>query len=153
MNSQAERTIREHHPRDTAHQDSRQLVKGNDGHVYPKNPDTPYISRFPGRFLGSLECGSLDHVFRAFPQKSSPEMKQKLFQDLQAFSIYYIPENTFKLCSFLVQIIHAESALLNLDLQNTGDCHIMFISRYTYDSHLCDDTARWWPLRHDYKDE
>ena len=82
MNSQAERTIREHHPRDTAHQDSRQLVKGNDGHVYPKNPDTPYISRFPGRFLGSLACGSLDHVFRAFPQKSSPEMKQKLFQDL-----------------------------------------------------------------------
>ena len=60
--------------------------------------------------------------------------------------IRYIPENTFKPCWFLVQINHAETVLLNLDSQNTDDYHVTFISRQRDDSHLCNDTTRWWPL-------
>ena len=61
MQSQAEKTIREHNPRDDV--PNRILVKSNDGILYPKNPDTNYISRFPDRFCGCHGCGSIDHVF------------------------------------------------------------------------------------------
>ena len=59
-------------------------MKGNDGKFYPMNPDHNYISRFSERFRGYLSCCSLDHVFRACPHKTSPEIKHKLFEDLWA---------------------------------------------------------------------
>ena len=30
--------------------------------------------------------------------------------------------------------------------QTTGDYHVIFLSRNTSDSHLCDDNSHWWPL-------
>jgi len=69
------------------------------------------------------------------------------------FFIRYISENTFKPCWFLVQINHAEITLLNLDSKHIGDYHVIFISRHPDDSHLCGDTARWWPLWHKYKND
>jgi len=65
--------------------------------------------------------------------------------------IRYIPENTLNPCRFLVQINHAQTTLLNLDLKNTGDYHVTFISRHSDDSYLCDDTTCWFPLWHEYK--
>ena len=71
IHSQTEKTIREYHPRGTTPPVLRQLVKGNDGKCYPKNPDNNYVSRFSERFRGYLSYGSLDHIFRACPQKAS----------------------------------------------------------------------------------
>ena len=65
----------------------------------------------------------------------------------------YVPENTFKPFWFLVQINHAETTLLNLDSKHTGDYHVTFIFRHPDVSHLCDDTDRWWPLWHEYKND
>ena len=56
MQSQAEKTIREHNPRDDV--PNRILVKGNDGILYPKNPDTNYISRFP--LIGFVDVMAVD---------------------------------------------------------------------------------------------
>ena len=69
------------------------------------------------------------------------------------FFIRYIPENTLKPCWFHVQINHAETALFDLDSQNTCDYHVIFISQHQDDSHLCDNTARWWPLWCEYKND
>ena len=69
------------------------------------------------------------------------------------FFIRYIPENTLKLCWFLFQINHDKNALLDLDSKNPGDYHVTFISRHLDDSHFCDDTARWWPLWYEYKND
>ena len=48
------------------------------------NPDHNYINRFSERFRGYLSCCSLDHVFRACPHKTSPEIKHRFFEDLWA---------------------------------------------------------------------
>lgn len=40
---------------------------------------------------------------------------------------------------------------MNLDSKHTGDYYVTFISRHPDDSHLCNQTARWWPLWHEYK--
>ena len=58
MKSRTEKTFREHNPRDVA--PNRILVKGNDGALYPKNPDTNYVSQFLDIFRGCLDCGSVD---------------------------------------------------------------------------------------------
>ena len=58
------------------------------------------------------------------------------------FSIRYTPENTLKLCWFLVQINHAESNFLNTDSKPTSDYHVTFILRHPKDSSLCDEKAR-----------
>ena len=42
---------------------------------------------------------------------------------------------------------------MNLDSKHIGDYHAIFISRYPDDGHLCDDTARWFPLWHEYKND
>ena len=52
---------------------------------------------------------------------------------------------------FLVQINYVEATLLNMDSKDTGDYHVTFLSRRPHDSKLCDDTARWWPLLHESK--
>lgn len=70
-------------------------------------------------------------------------LHRSIFNSHCLFFVRYIPENTFKPCWFLAKINHAETALLNLDSQYIGDYHITFISRYTDDSHLCNDSARW----------
>ena len=81
MHSQAEKTIRENHPPDNTLQDYIPLVTGNDGNVYSKNPHNNYASRFADGFLGHLSCGSVDHLFRTFPDKATNDMEQKS-QDL-----------------------------------------------------------------------
>ena len=80
MQSQAEKTIREHNLRDAA--PNRILVKGNDGILCTKHPDINYIIRFPHSFRGCLSYGSIDHVFRAYSQRANPDMKQQFFKDL-----------------------------------------------------------------------
>ena len=40
-----------------------------------------------------------------------------------------------------------------LRFTNTGDYHVIFISRHPDDNYLCDDTARCWPLWHEYKND
>ena len=67
------------------------------------------------------------------------------------FFIQHVPENTLKPCWFFIQINHTETSLLDLDSKNTGDFHFTFISRHPFDSHLCDNTTRWWSLWHEYK--
>ena len=86
IQSQAEKTIHEHNSRDATH--NRILVKGNDGLLYPKNPDTDYISRFPNRFRGCLSCDSIDYVNCACPQRANSDMKQN---SLRIFEHMYLP--------------------------------------------------------------
>ena len=78
MYSQAESTIRYHHPSSLQSRPSRPLMKGKDGKFYPRNPITDYISRFADGFSGYLDCGSAAHLFRACPEKNSREAKQEL---------------------------------------------------------------------------
>ena len=85
MQSQAENTIRDYNPCHVA--PNRILVKGNDGLLYPKDPDNNYVSRFPDRFRGCLGCGSIDHMFRACPQQSDLAMKQKSHKDLHVITL------------------------------------------------------------------
>ena len=40
-----------------------------------------------------------------------------------------------------------------MDLKYTEEYHVTFISQYLNDSHLCDDTNRWWPLWHEHKND
>ena len=40
-----------------------------------------------------------------------------------------------------------------LRFTNAGDYYVTSISRHPDDSHLCDDTTRWWPLWHEYKND
>ena len=40
-----------------------------------------------------------------------------------------------------------------MNSKRSGDYHVMFISRHPNDSHICDDTARWQPLCHEYKND
>ena len=61
MYSQAETTIRAHHPFSTIPMDNRPLVKGTDGKFYPKNPINNYVSRFSDEFIECLGCGSVSH--------------------------------------------------------------------------------------------
>ena len=35
--------------------------------------------------------------------------------------------------------------------ETTGDYHVNFLAQHPDDTHLCDDKARWWPERHEYK--
>ena len=69
------------------------------------------------------------------------------------FFIRYLPENTLKACWFLVQINHAETALLNMNSKRTDGYHVTFISRYPKDRYLCDNMGRWWLLWHKYQND
>ena len=73
IQSQAEKTIRKHNPRDAS--PNIILMNGNDGLLYPNNPDTNYISQFPDRFRGCLGYGSIDRVFSFPPQRVNPDIK------------------------------------------------------------------------------
>ena len=79
MYSQAESTIRSHHPAKQRCRPSRPPVKGNDNTFYPKNPMTNYISRFADGFFGCLGYGSESHLFRGCPKKHTSKMKKIFF--------------------------------------------------------------------------
>ena len=49
------------------------------------------------------------------------------------FFFRYFPENTLKVCWFLVQINHVETTFFNMNSKRTGDYHVTFISRYLKD--------------------
>ena len=43
-----------------------------------------------------------------------------------------------------------ETCKLDMESPTTGNYHVTFLSRRPSDSHLCDDTSRWWPLWYEY---
>ena len=34
--------------------------------------------------------------------------------------------------------------------RTTGHYHVIFLSRHPFDTILCDDNTRWWPLWYEY---
>ena len=40
-----------------------------------------------------------------------------------------------------------------MDSKSTGNYHVTFISRHPKNNDLCDETTRWWPLCHEYKND
>ena len=66
------------------------------------------------------------------------------------FSLFNIPENNFKGGWLLIQIKCDELTPLKIDSKHAGDYHSMFIPWCLDDSHLCDETTRWWLLWHEY---
>ena len=116
---------------------------------FPGSPSVSELHQETDTYPPITSIGPDDYSLSSFP---SPLTLHRLLSNSDyLFFICYIPENTFKLCWFLVQINHAETTLLNLDSKHTGDYHVTFISRNPDDSHLCCNTARWWPLWHEYK--
>ena len=76
----------------------------------------------------------------SLPPPSSPiKLHNSLADSDGLFFIQYIPENTVKSCSFLVQVSHIETEILNMDSKQTGDYHVTFISRHPNDTNLCDE--------------
>ena len=77
MHSQVGKTIREYQPPPpgNASQVYILLMKGTYWKFYHTNPHNDYISRFAEGFHGYLSCDSVGHLFRAFPDKASTDIK------------------------------------------------------------------------------
>ena len=51
---------------------------------------------------------------------------------------------------YIVKINYDKTEKGNIKIRTTGDYHVIFLSYYLSDNHLCDDNAQWWPLWYGY---
>ena len=76
--------------------------------------------------------------YSLLPSPSPLTLHNSLTDSDCLFFIRYLPENTLKVCWFLVHINHIKTTLLNMNSKRKGDYHVTFISRHPKDSYRYD---------------